>query len=215
MDWFQIVTNISVVVALWSAIYGIDSWRREHTGRRQIELAEETLALFYEATDIVRYIRHPVGTSNDYIGIERASNETEKQFEARKSASVVFSRYNENKEIFNRIRALRYRFMAQIGKDEAKPFDELHAVITQIHSAARMLARLWSRDHFTTDAEWKSHYGRVDKYETIFWDTFEEDDPINSKLTSLIGEIEKNCNSVISGSGSIYAVLNRKIRRNG
>jgi hypothetical protein len=48
----------SSILVLLLAVYGVDSWRREHPGKRRIELAEDTLALFYEAVDAIRHIRH-------------------------------------------------------------------------------------------------------------------------------------------------------------
>jgi hypothetical protein len=44
------IRDISILIGIWVAIYSIDSWRREFQGKRQIELAEETLAMFYEAS---------------------------------------------------------------------------------------------------------------------------------------------------------------------
>lgn len=46
MDWLEVLTQISILVA----IYGINAWRREYVGKRQLELAEDSLALFYEAS---------------------------------------------------------------------------------------------------------------------------------------------------------------------
>jgi hypothetical protein len=43
----QILSSISVIIASWAAVYGIDAWKREFTGKRRIQLAEEALELFY------------------------------------------------------------------------------------------------------------------------------------------------------------------------
>jgi len=101
------------------AFYGLDSWRREHSGRRQIELAEDALALFYEAADALKHIRHPASFEYETKEIARKDQESDAQFSARKDASIVFVRTATYSELFNRIHAMRYRFMAQIGKDEA------------------------------------------------------------------------------------------------
>ena len=42
---FETIKNLSILLGVWLAIYGIDSWRRELKGRREIELAEETLRI--------------------------------------------------------------------------------------------------------------------------------------------------------------------------
>ena len=53
----EVITQISAIVALWVAIYGIDSWRREHIGRKRADTAEEALSLMYEASDIIEQMK--------------------------------------------------------------------------------------------------------------------------------------------------------------
>jgi len=100
MDWIELLKQSSILIGIWVVIYGIDSWRREHTGKRQIELAEDTLALFYEAVDVIKQIRHPASFSNETEDIAKAEHELDEEYHARKTASIVFSRYNKNQELF-------------------------------------------------------------------------------------------------------------------
>ncbi|GAB6163530.1 hypothetical protein JCM12298_26900 [Desulfothermus naphthae] len=120
MSILEALKEVSILIGIWVAIYGIDSWRREYIEKRKIELAEEVLALFYEVKDVIRYIRHPVSLSKETEDIERGPNETDAQYQARKNASVVFKRYNEHIQLFSRLRSLRYRFMAQVGNGECQ-----------------------------------------------------------------------------------------------
>ena len=96
METVTFLKEISLLIGIWVAIYGIDSWRREHKGKRQIELAEETLALFYEARDVIAYIRNIVSYGSETENIVRGEGEPEEKYEARKQASIVFKRYNAN-----------------------------------------------------------------------------------------------------------------------
>ena len=157
MAWVELLNQISIFVAVWVAIYGIDSWRREHTGKRQIELAEDSLALFYEASDAIKHLRHPLSFTSEIEPLERGKYENDQEFKARENASVVFKRYNEHQELFNKLHAMRYRFMAQIGKNKAKPFDDIRSIINEITTSARILSRLWPRDKFISDNERDSH----------------------------------------------------------
>jgi hypothetical protein len=214
MEIASLLKEISLIIGIWVAIYGIDSWRREHTGKRQIELAEETLALFYEAKDVITYIRHPAGYSSETETLERGEGESEKDYKARKQASIVFKRYNEHQELFNKIHSMRYRFMAQIGKEQAQPFDDLRKIINEIFLSARMLSRLWARDYFRTEEQREKHYKSIEKHEAIFWEGLEEEDPIISRLNKLITDIESTCKGVISGKGTLHGFLNwRLIKR--
>lgn len=204
---------ISLVVATWVAIYGIDAWRREHRGKRQVELAEDALASFYEAVDAIKHIRHPVAFGSEFKDLERQADETVAAFEARKNASVVFVRYAQHKELFSRLYAMRYRFMAQVGPDKAKPFQDIHDVLVSIQSAASTLARLWSRDHFPNSAAYATHQKMVDEYESIFWEGLVEDDPIKPKLDQIVKDMEIICRSVIQGSGTLHSALNWRLFR--
>ena len=46
----NLIQAFSVTVACITIIVGIESWRREFIGKRTIELAEDVLHLFYEAS---------------------------------------------------------------------------------------------------------------------------------------------------------------------
>jgi len=210
----EFLKNISLIIAICLAIYGIDSWRRSHIGIRQIELAEDTLALFYEASDAVKQIRHPLGYSNETEDITQNENETDNQFEARKNASIVFYRYNKHQELFSKIYASRYRFMSQIGKDKAKPFEDLHKLIMEIIIAARMLSKLWSSPHnHLTPEQAEKHRKKIEKYEAVFWDGLEDEDPINPELDKIITDIEDICQNIISGKGTLHGLLNFKLKK--
>jgi len=211
MELILTIKDISLLIGIWVAIYSIDSWRREHTGKRQIELAEETLGLFYQARDAIAYIRFPANFDGETSNIEPEEKETENEFKARINANVVFTRYNEHRELFNKIHSMRYRFMAQIGKGDAKQFEELRSILNEIFLSAQILAKLWPRDHFKTDAQWRSYHSHVRKHEAIFWDCMNVDDEINNKLDQVIREMEYICKNIISGQGTIFHVLNRPI----
>lgn len=208
-----VLTQISIWIGILVAIYGIDAWRREHVGKRRIELAEDTLALFYEASDAIKHIRNPASFGYEMEHVERGEGETESQFNARKKASVVFYRYNQYQELFSKIHASRYRFMAQIGKDEAKAFDDLREVVNSITHAASTLIRLWSRGDFQNEQAWRSHCDYVTKYEAIFWDGFHDDDPINPKVADIIAQIETVCRSVIESKDTVYGLFTRFVGR--
>lgn len=204
----SLARDFSILIAVWVAIYGIDSWRREYRGKRQVELAEDVLALFYEAHDAIAYLRHPLALSSEFEDIPRAENETDQQWEARRNASVVFKRYNERQELFNRIHSLRYRFMAQIGTREAEPFDELRRIVNEIFSAARRLSRLWSRDHFRTEQQRDEHYASIQQYEAVFWAGLEDEDQIAKRLAQTLKDMERYCREVIEGKGTLHYWIN-------
>ena len=192
-----ILRDIAVIIGICIAIYNINSWRREHIGKRKIELAEDTLTLFYEAADVIHYLRHPFSFASETEDIERVNGESEDAYQARKNASVLLKRYNEHQELFSRIHAMRYRFMVQIGKEEAKSFDDLRKIINEVLASARRLSRLWARSRFRTEKEKVNHQQKVKKYEAVFWENSIEEDPINPRVKKVLLDIERICHKII------------------
>lgn len=211
MELIVFLRDISLLIGTWVAICGINSWRREHTGKRQIELAEDTLALFYEAADVIHYLRHPFSFASETEDIERVNGESEDAYQARKNASVVLKRYNEHQELFSRIHAMRYRFMVQIGKKEAKSFDDLRKIINEVLASARRLSRLWARSHFRTEEQWTKHQQDVEKYESVFWEGLPENDPINPRVKKVLLDIEHICHKTIKGKGTLHGWFNLRL----
>jgi len=197
MELSGILRDIAVIIGIGIAIYNINSWRREHIGKRKIELAEDTLTLFYEAVDVIHYLRSPGSFASETKDIKQMNGESEDAYQARKNASVLLKRYNEHKELFSRIHAMRYRFMVQIGKEEAKPFDELRKIILELISSARRLSRLWARSHFRTEEQWTKHQQDVKKYESVFWEGWSENDSINPRVEKVLSDIERICHKII------------------
>jgi hypothetical protein len=217
MDWFlniiRIIQAISIFIGILVAIYGIDSWRREHLFKRRSELAEDTLALFYEAEDAIKHMRSPFSFASETEDLEREEGESEWKFKARQQASVVFYRYKQYQQLFSKIHASRYRFMAQIGKKEAEPFNEIRIIVNEIIHSARTLSRLWANQYLQDTvydsrdtarrsretARQERDQKKVEKYEAVLWDDNAEDDPINPRINKVIKDIEKTCSSIISG----------------
>ncbi|MEE8449682.1 MAG: hypothetical protein V3S39_08620, partial [Thermodesulfobacteriota bacterium] len=147
--WFlEVLRNLSIVAAALTAIYGINAWRRELRGKKQYELAEEVLVLFYEARDKVRAIRNPFGREDEGQNRKSKPNETEQQMKVLDQAYVIVERYEKNERVFNRLHALRYRFMALFGPEKAEPFDELNQILKEILISAHMLGIFWWREDF-------------------------------------------------------------------
>src|SRR4030042_1656983 len=110
---------VASVIASGTVIYGINAWRREYTGKRKIELAEEVLALFYEARDAIRFIRNPFGYVGEGSSRKCADNESPEEKRINDRAYVVSERYTKCKDLLKRIRSIRYRYMAQFRKNSA------------------------------------------------------------------------------------------------
>ncbi len=207
--WAQVFQSGSIILAAIVAIFGIDAWRREYVGKRRMELAEEVLALFYQVRDVIRAMRSPVGFSGEGESRKAETDESPERKKALDNAFVIIERYNKHADLFSRLHAMRYRFMAQIGKKESEPFDELDQVLNQIFLAARRLAREWSREErcFTSDADREAFHKKLRESEAIFW-SGEDPDVIEQSIEALTLRMEATCKGILTSRSTLYRLIN-------
>ena len=212
----QIAQSVSVILASLFAIYGFDAWRREHIGKRRIELAEETLALFYQAKDAIGAIRNSFGFEGEGTTRVPGPNEKPEHKAALDQAYVLIERYNRHSELFSRIHSLRYRVMAQLGVEAAQPFDALNRIVNELILSSRRMARLnKQRDRFneTKDSEEKRHNEYLEVMNIYY--SGAEDDPISPRVQQAVEDIERTCRKIIESKGTLYAAINAKLRTRG
>jgi hypothetical protein len=193
-DWIDALQSVAVIAASAVALWGINSWRREFVGKRRMELAEEVLALFYQAKEVIAFMRFPAGYASESSSRNPQPDETPEQKGIRDDAFVTVERYNKHSDVFSRIHTLRYRFMAQFGKDATAPFDKLKSIIDQLFVAARqwvMLSEV-SEKNFTNPESLQDHRCRIEKYDKILWGTG-NDDSISIELEKAVQSIEQIC----------------------
>ena len=211
-EWAEIAQSVSVILASLFAIYGIDAWRREFVGKRRIELAEEVLALFYQAQDIIDAIRSPFGYGSEGEMRKPGPNEDPEHKEALDEAYVLIERYNRHTEVFSRLHALRYRFMAQFGADASIPFDDLNRVVNELILSARRKARLATMPErsLRSEAALERHHKEFLEIDRIYYGG-SEDDPIAPRVKKLVGDIERTCKSIIESRGTLFDLINSRV----
>jgi len=202
MDILQITRDIAVIVASGSAVYSLGTWRREFRGKRDIELAESVLELFYKAERAIEAIRFPIYDLR--IGQERepGKNETAEQKEARDHAWVVFKKIKDHADIFDQLYAMRFRFMARFGKEKAKPFDELKRIVDEIWVSAQQLAELWTIQRQRKLS--KATQAEMRERERVIWYSGSEDS-ITRRLKDNVRNVEAICRPIIDVRSAFFA----------
>ena len=193
----EVINTLAIVIASIVAICGISAWRKEFQGKRNIELAEEVLALFYEAKDAIFAIRSPLSFQDEGSTRKPQETETSQEKQARDRAYVVYERFDKRKEVFNKLHSKRYQFMARFGREEAKPFDELRHIVIEIQCAADELAEIWCEVPYNQDDKKRLQEQRKE-HEKIFW-YHGKSDPIIPRVEKVISKIEENCRPIIMG----------------
>ena len=202
MSWPEmlgVLGSISIILASATAVYGIKSWRREMIGRRRFDLAEEVLALFYEARDKVRAIRSPIGFQGEGATRKRRDDETDEESRLLDVAFMTMERYQKYEQTFNRLRALRYRAMVLFGKDRGDPFEELDKIVNKVLIAASMGADIQLRLlKYRDESRQARDLGKsLQKQQDVFW-WGGDDDPIQESVDAAVEQLEAICRDVLS-----------------
>ena len=116
MELSELAKNISVIIGALALISGIRAWKREYIGKRKIELAEDTLMLFYQARDAIREIRNPFGRIGEGSSRQKADNETASETELLNRAYVVYERYQKQEDIFNKLQSTDIVLWPDLGE---------------------------------------------------------------------------------------------------
>jgi hypothetical protein len=92
-----IAQAVAVMAACWAIISGVGAWKREFIGKRKIELAEETLAAYFEIKDAIAFIRSPFSSNTEGDTRERSPNESDAERQLLDRGFIVFERYEKKK----------------------------------------------------------------------------------------------------------------------
>ena len=165
--------------------------RALHDHRRRTELAEEVLADFYQARDIMQAARSPGGFGDEGNTRSKEPWETEDDTRLLNSYFRTFERLNNKSEFFSQLNARRYRFLALFGQEAITPYDEFFRIRADIIVAVRMLVTQHQPNPRGEALEnrrmWKT---------TIGW-PHSQPDPIELRLNQVIAGIEKICRPLI------------------
>ena len=189
MDWLEtllrVLPLISVIIGSVVAIWGINAWRREFLGKRRIELAEDALALFYEAEAAIRDVRAEIGyMASDVQGSENKQNEDT----ANQNAETLWSQgFRKHQETFQELDAMRFRFKAIFGPEAERPFGKIQGIVNRILRTARNYVKwdsqldLCKEDSEKTERLWK----HIRDADPTLWSSG-DDDPLAKEVAELV-----------------------------
>jgi hypothetical protein len=159
--------------------------------KRRTELAEEVLASFYQAKEIIDAARSPGSLGGEGHTRPREPWENEEDTRLLDAYYRTLERLKDQHEPLAQLRARRYRFMALFGNDAGKPILDLWRIRDEILFAVRMLIETHQQ------REMGSLPATRQKWESIIGWAHTEQDSIATRLKSIIEDIEKICRPVI------------------
>jgi hypothetical protein len=188
-DREQSERRVSAEIALAERKVALD--RALAAWKRRTEFAEEVLADFYRAHDIIKAVRSPGSFGNEGSTRQKADWESEDDTRVLNGYFVAIERLNNRGEFFAQLHARRYRFVALFGLDAGKPYDDLFSVRSEIISAVQMLVMTHrDRDQGSLPADRR-------KWRGVVWEGSNPEDPIPAGLNRIVKTIENICQPVI------------------
>jgi hypothetical protein len=159
--------------------------------KRRTEFAEQVLADFYQAREIVAEARSPGSFGGEGETRQKEDWETEQDTSRLNSYFATAERLINKRKFFAQLHARRYRFQALLGQEAVKPYDDLHKVYASVMVAVRMLVMTYR------DRQEGSLPVNRQEWQGMIWDVGAENDPIAMRLNQIVSAIEGICRPVI------------------
>lgn len=217
-DIATISQAVAVIAACWAIISGVGAWKREFIGKRQIALAEQVLAKFFEVRDSISFIRNPFSSTEEGKSRQKTERELPVESELLDRGYIVVERYEKKEKLFAEFNTLKYKFMATFGSEAEEIFTETNRALNSIFSSARLLAtHYWLRQgrvQMEAD-EFQKHLDGMHRHEGIFWDSYNEDDEIRKKLKDIQRRLEETTAPCFKEPMKTYSLLTWKWFKKG
>jgi hypothetical protein len=201
--FYAFATIYAASVAIWS----VRSWRKEFTGKRKIELVSNTLTLLYNVKSSIQAIRSNLLMVNEGTTLKATEVEDPLQKKFRVKANSIYETYNRNINIFNNLLPVKFKFMAEFGKDTEIHFDKITSIINTILVYAenypdakikqhgltkkkKSLLTIPDSDITKVDEELETVNKQIKKYESFIYNQG-RGDTVEKKIDNIISEIQK------------------------
>lgn len=210
----ELLQAISVILACWAAIAAIDAWKREHIGKRQIDLAEQVLAKFFEIRDAISMIRSPISYSGEGSKREREEYEMEEDSKLLDRVYLIHERFEKKREVFNEFNVLKYKFLASFGKEHEAIFTDVVGTVNMIFSSAQILGTYyWKRQGRVkmSKEEFSKHLEEMQRHEGIYWEGFTEKDEIKERLMGILSRIEAVTRPCFDPPSTLYSRMTKRL----
>ncbi|MFK0684902.1 hypothetical protein SD208_11335 [Ochrobactrum sp. BD67] len=202
-DWISVAATL---IAAASFVWGVVAWRTSYLGQKKIELAEQVYELFLTCADHISAIRSPFGYVGEGASRQRAANETDEETEIYNRAYVAIERIEQRRDDFNKLFSLMPRFEFYFGAKAAAPIKAVGDVLHEIRAASNMLRVHWLQQGrpFPNPEAFNRHLERMNRYEAVFWDGSEDDDPISPRISGAVTSIKSTCTSVLNPQPNLW-----------
>jgi len=201
----SLLTIVATGTGIFAVVTGLQAWKRELTGRRDIELCQKVIELFYEAEQEIKKLR----SAFSYPEVEskerpKHAAETDKEKKLRDDIYVPLARFYQQQEFWVEFFAHKFRMRALFGLEGANPFNIVDEVLRGFKAAATTRYNCIQGDKLELDADTRQNF------EAKIWE-ISEDDETNKNIERAIGEMEEICIPVVRSKSALFDQLIRRV----
>jgi len=130
----QAIQTVFIAVAGLAACRGVNTWRRQLSGTRRMEIAEETLTTIYEARNVLNWARNGMSFEGEaYFGDEPAEGEERDGIARLKDTYYVpVARLSKQHEVFSKLSTQENLCAIYFGETIREHFAQIRQVHTRV-----------------------------------------------------------------------------------
>lgn len=181
---------IATLAGVAIAFYGLETWKREYRFKRNSELLEEALVLFYQAEHAIAYMRSGSIFSDELQDFEFPSElEDGYSKEKYKYTYTIRKHFDEKQYIFNKLYAIELRFRARFGKESITAFTSMKEKVKELLLAAsRYSIKDLNKEEISEIQKtiWKDYYSKS-----------KEGDTFGDAISKIVEDFDKLCRDKI------------------
>lgn len=181
--------SVAVIISVYVAYRGVNSWQDQHVWTRNAELAEELIVAAREYRHMMNRIRSPASFGGEGESRERGENESDDKRKWLDHLFVPLERLSKEQDLLNRFQSADARGRVRFGKDVAAHLDSLLDAHRKFVTNARV-RYMMERDAYgkgLSQEEIKQKHER----EKIVW-TVGEPDELDSQIGAAIEGVESS-----------------------
>lgn len=188
-----IVEALSVAAAAVVGFLGLNAWRRQLVGGKKVQLAEDTLIAAHEVQNAIKWIRNPMGFSDEGSSREPERGESADVARTRNSYYIPLERLKKVEEKFEHLHRLRTRCHIHFrNEDVCSHLDELIHTQIEIAAAVHELIDMVGERELEDSAEAKENNARRKELNRVIrgLDTKSRPDEVSRRITATVDKIE-------------------------
>jgi hypothetical protein len=200
----EIATLAATLIGIWIAASGLNAWKRETTGKRDIELCQKVIEMFYEAEQRMSTLRSPLYYAGEGSERQREDGEGQEETDRRNRVFAPLARLNKQLEFWAEFFSYQFRMRALFGETAVTPFDLVSQALSHFRAAA--ITRYEGLRDSQSGLDVETRRGLERTISTI------GPDDIGKQMTKAIEEMEAICIPIVRATRPA-GLMRRLIKR--